>query len=75
MRHLWELAPPVRKGEALHCTWSIDTDQMLELSLTRVEDASSGALEVRMEAPVTHIDQGHRQRCQMLEREERIRTG
>ncbi len=75
MRHLWELAPPVRKGEALHCTWSIDTDQMLELCLTRVEDAISGALEVRMEAPVTHIDQGHRQRCQMLEREERIRTG
>lgn len=28
-----------------------------------------------MEAPVTHVDQGHRQRCQMLEREERIRTG
>ena len=74
LRRLWELAPPVRQGEPLHVDWHIDENQMLELSLSRVEQDGE-TLAFRMEAPVTHVDQGHQRRCQMLEREERIRQG
>lgn len=74
LRRLWELAPPVRQGEPLHVEWHIDENQMLELSLSRVE-LDGETLAFRMEAPVTHVDQSHQRRCQMLEREERIRQG
>lgn len=73
-RSLWHLPPPVRAGEALSLSWSLDENQCLALELQRPGHEGTEPFQQRFDAPVAHLDLGQVVRCRMLEREEAIRN-
>ena len=72
-RSLWSLPPPVRAGEELLLSWSLDENQCLALNLQRPGHEGTESFHQRFDAPVAHLDLGQVVRCRMLEREEAIR--
>ena len=75
-RSIWQLEPPIHKGEPLTLAWSLDENQCLSLHLQRQEaEDENGVFEDRYDAPLSHIDQGHLARTRLLEAEELVRTG
>lgn len=71
---VWQLEAPVEEGEPLEVRWSVDENQCISLQLDRVRSQEGDeALRLRFDAPLTHIDQGQRARCRLLENEESLR--
>lgn len=71
---VWQLEAPVEEGEPLEVRWSVDENQCISLQLDRVRSQEGEEpLRLRFDAPLTHIDQGQRARCRLLESEEALR--
>jgi molecular chaperone DnaK (HSP70) len=71
-RSVWPLEAPVKPGEPLAVSWSLDENQCLTLRLHRI-DGDDSDFEQRFDAPLTHTDQGQVARCRLLEAEEMVR--
>lgn len=73
-RSVWQLPAPVRAGESLLLSVSIDANQCVALSIERLEGDDEELFEAAFDAPISHIDQGQVARCRLLEAEESVRA-
>lgn len=73
-RQGWTLPAPVRKGEPLALTLSVDENQAVRLALSR-SDGEADDFRRSFSSPLAHVDGTHRVHARVLEREERLRRG
>lgn len=73
---VWTLQPPVAKGDPLQLRYRMDVNQALHLRLARGDkEAPAEEFPFTVENPLTNVVNPNAKRDQVLELEERMRTG
>lgn len=74
-RRIWELTPPVNRGDPLLLEFRFDNNQVLDLKLSLAEKGRGEPFEMTLENPLTNVVNPWVEKMEIDDLEEKLRTG